>query len=173
MNNKRCVQVFSLTLIACILLGFSALTLQGFSQQIINDSGIRVFLSDSSDSSHILQVLGTVDGVRNMNLISGHLVLEQFQETLGYQWNGPNPLPDMVEVTVHPQEAEKVYGNMQGLGGIDYISYPAEAMANLRQINSLIEQVVGVLLLFTIGIGSIGSLKVVALLRAGDLQCDA
>lgn len=171
MRAKQCVLVFMVTVMMCLLLGMSALSLQSFSRQITFDSGLRVFLEEEASAQFVVQELNVLDGVMATNYMDKEQALADFQATLGYAWDGVNPLPDMVEVIVHPSNASRVYAQIQEIKGIEYTSYPTDAFEKIAWFTTLSETISRVLLVLTTAIGGFGMLWVIRKAKGGGNPC--
>lgn len=117
-----------LTVIVVAALVGSAFALQAFSNGMIHNVALRLFVDDGVDASTLQQDIASIDGVRDTSLIDKEQAFGLFRDVVGEEWSGSNPLPDVLEVVVDPSFADEVHNQLQSYVGIDYIVYDRALM---------------------------------------------
>lgn len=167
-KTKNNLVTFLIIGLLCMTLSLLAFSIQSFASELAEQSVIRVFLEQNINERQITEELSSVKGVIKTNFISKDEVKAEFEEGFGYSWSGTTPLPDLIDVTIVPAEARKVFQDIEGVKGIDYVAFQANAISNLALLTSVLSWLSGLSLFLAIFTFLIGSLVI----RGRKLRCE-
>lgn len=171
MQQRNWMLTLIVTLIICVILGMSVYIVQHYQTQINERSNICLFLTDASDHQSALVAIGQVTGVRSVVHIESEQLLAEFSNTLGYEWNGLNPLPDVVDIIVEPLQAQTIIGELELISAVDYVAYSQAALADSAELNRSLSVLSGVILLSILMIATLGILQIIRLVMERDIRC--
>lgn len=147
--NKKIVVIIGIVI--CVM---AALMIWQVGERVASTGQIQVFLQDDVAADALRAELIPLDGIQDVELIPQHEGMVRFQEVLGISWEGENPLPDVLALSVNPSEADRVHDQLQSMNGIEFISFEQEALRFLAYVQLALQlTALGLLSLAFLGAG--------------------
>lgn len=150
MRLKRDIPV----LLCSVLLAAAAVslvfTVQAFTDQLMEQSLIRVFVDQDQPARRAAAQIAELDGVIKVEAVEADQAAAEFAAVLGYPWPGDDLLPGYADVIVDPVQAAEVVDGLGQISGIDYVAYHPERLEQLAGLGELLRRVQSLLILVAV-----------------------
>ncbi|HHX01638.1 MAG TPA: peptidoglycan DD-metalloendopeptidase family protein [Firmicutes bacterium] len=150
MNLKKDIPALVIYALIGIVLAGLVNTVQAFTTQMLDQSMVRIFVSNNQQAHKVAEQIKNVDGIVKVQIVKQDQAAAEFEGALGYPWPGADPLPAYLDVVVEPAQAAAVIDSLEAVSGIEYLAYHQEKMEQLAGLVMILHRAHGLLLLLAL-----------------------